>query len=407
MKSRIVVACALSMLGVATACDRDAGGAPEPSLVAQAEGAEPTVSEPVARGEADEVRPSSPEPARESKSTAEPGEPPSVPKSEPKVDTAPVAEPPSPAVTFTPLTPTQWKPAGGALVSRDELLSEKMERRLRSQLRRTHGATVLLASKLVVPEPDGGVTVFGLYHYSLLQACVTAGGGTKDARADCIASAVDERGLYGDYAPGDVDCTQHGLVRARFGAPPTKTPLYGGALSVIATRSLSGGCTIREVLDFSLRDVDADGAPELELSYMAATPEPYARGGGTYAEFDHQRGWYREDLSPQTELVQSVWVEDDSAWGYVESSRVELVDVGGDGRVDLRLSSISAKYDAEGSLPQECYPKLDGTPVDAKRCSDALGDEEYEHVGGATLETSVAHYDVETDQWGELVDASP
>jgi hypothetical protein len=278
-----------------------------------------------------------------------------------------------------------------------------MARRIRSKLRKTHGGNVLLVKTTELPTADGGVVVFGLYEYSRLQACVKSEGGGAAARKACIEQAIDEGEWYEDYERSDYDCNRQGLVRARFGTPPADDPEgRGGTMTIEADRALDEACRVSEVVEFAAVDVDQDGQLELAVAYSTVTPNPYSRGGGSFDAFTHVRGWYRETLEPQAEIVTGDWVSDDGAYGYVSSARVEFVDVDRDGTSDIRVTRYEAQYGAEGALPKACYPPTNGSPIDPGACEAALGsgDDEYYELG-IELETkeTVGRYVPKTDTW--------
>jgi hypothetical protein len=301
----------------------------------------------------------------------------------------------APAKPATPVTP----PA--AFVPEESRVSPKMLRRVRSQLREKHGANVVLAASAELPLDDGGVAVFALYEYSRLQACASKGGGTAEARKRCVESAVDDGEWHEGYAKSDYDCNEQGLVRATFGPAPAKNPAYGGPLTIEADRPLPKSCRVSKVDEFVLVDLDRDGALELAVWYGAVTPNPFAREGGSYDAFTFRRGWYRQDLEPQAELLTADWVSEDGAWGYVSSSAMEFVDPDGDGRIDLQLTRHEADYNAEGVLPAICYPKSDGKPIDPVACQRVLdADEEYTEADIEVKTTvSVGRYDAKADVW--------
>lgn len=282
-------------------------------------------------------------------------------------------------------------------------LTEKMQRRIRSKLRKKHGANVLLAETAELPTADGGVVVFALYEFSRLQACASAGGGTAAARKACVEEAIDEGEWYEDYERSDYDCNRQGLVRARFGPPPAEDPEgRGGKMTLEADRALEEACRVSEVVEFDTVDVDGDGEPELAVAYSAVTPSPFSRGGGSFDAYVHIRGWYRETLEPQAEITTGSWVSDSSAWGFVSSAKVDFFDADGDGATDIRVTRYDASHPAEGALPKPCYPAPDGTPIDADACESALADEDDEYVElGVELETkvTVGRYDSKADAW--------
>ena len=328
--------------------------------------------------------------------TSAPSQPPAppnavaAPSTEVEDSKAPMAEP---GPVETPAqSPTEAPPR----------LTEKMQRRIRSKLRKKYGANVLLAKTTELPTADGGVVVFALYEYSRLQACAKAGGGTAAARKACVEEAIDEGEWYEDYERSDYDCNRQGLVRARFGPPPADDPEgRGGKMTLEADRPLDEACRVSDVVEFAVVDVDGDDELELAVAYSAVTPSPFSRGGGSFEAFTHVRGWYRETLEPQAEIVTGDWVSDAGAWGYVSSAKVDFFDADGDGAMDLRVTRYDASYSAEGALPSACYPPPNGAAIDPTACEAALSDaDEYVELG-IELETKVTigRYESKADVW--------
>ncbi len=273
--------------------------------------------------------------------------------------------------------PLPW--SGTEPESRDELLSDKMERRVRSTLRKDHDAMVQVAAKLVVPETDGGVTVLALYEYSLFEVCVAKEGGGKEARRKCADAATDSNG---DPMAALRRCTGRGLVRARFGAPPAKNPAYGGALEIVATRPVTKGCTIDQVRSLRLHDVDGDGRPELEVDIRTTTPDKTFREPERFDVKTRSIGWYREDLTPQFERELASWGYEGEAMEETDQARTSLRDVDADGGIDLVLETITVD-------PMSCDFDGGGWPKDVSACSEG------------EVEQTVLTYDRTSDAWRE------
>jgi|GEM_PF-2179737 len=276
-------------------------------------------------------------------------------------------------------------------------VTPKMERRIRSKLRKTHGANVLLLRFVEVPLSDGGVAVLGIYEYSRLQACASAAGGTATARKTCVESAIEEGEWYEDFEESDYDCNRQGLVRATFGPPRPGKEAYGGAMTLDVDRALPEACRIARIDEFTLVDLDADGALELAVAYGTVTPNAVARGGGSFDASVYRRGWYREDLQPQAEVVTADWASDDWAMSYTSSTALEFVDLDKDGHIDIRATRHEVQMPGQSAMPSACLPAADGAAIDPDACDAALEEEGLPEE----LDTTVVQgrYDAKADQW--------
>ncbi len=301
-----------------------------------------------------------------------------------KTGGAKVAESGAPAVEPTPGTdpasasgPLPW--SGKETPSRNELLSETMEQRIRGDLRKTHDAATQLAAKIVLAEADGGATVLALYEYSAFEACVAEGGGTKEARSACVGAAVNSA----DEPMEELrQCTRRGLVRARFGPPPTEDP-NGGALTLVGTQPLEGGCTIDTVHRFGLDDADGDGKPELQVRLLTKTPDMTTRAPQRFDRIVHRVTWFRGDLTPQHEIELGTWGDINEVPESSDIKRFELRDTNGDGHGDLVMESFFLEAPV-------CTIGPEGWPKSLDDCDIEASDVEHETLV----------YDPKKDQWG-------
>lgn len=376
----------LLLCGLGSGCDLWPSSEPAPDVKTAADPvkAEPTPA-PADRGDPPKPpapvgdAPAEPTPTAEPAEPAEPDEP-----TEPPTSLDPIPSPGLPVLTELPSgTPG------------DAVISDKMQRRLRSKLREQHDALVLLAATAVLPEPAGGATVLAIYEYSEVEACVSKSDGSPEARRVCANARTDDNDRT---LPGLRKCTLRGLVRARFGAPPKSNPEYGGPLELQATHPLTGGCTISKVRRLELSDVDGDGQPEIEVDVVSKTPESYfiqdedfdeERGKAeTYELFTRTVGWYRADLSPQYEADLTSWhTELIEAMTNGESTRVRLLDANGDGRADLSFDTV--RYDAaECRYEDDGWLIMEADPDDAEGCF-------------GKVQTTVWLYDAAKDAWVE------
>jgi hypothetical protein len=317
----------------------------------------------------------------------------SPPTAAPAPETAAAVEPspaPSkPAAEAPTDAPTEAPDASTAAPAPEpaSLLSEKMDRRLRSALRSEHGARVELAAEIVNPTPAGGVEVFALFEFSEFEACVTRAGGGKKARAKCNPTAGDE-----DPLPGWRKCTERGLVRATF-APPADgvEPGYGGELEIVARKTeLAGGCTIDRVVRFELVDVDLDEQLELAYDVVSKSPDIGFRTRAEYDDYSRHAGFYRLDLEPQFETHLSDW-HFEMLMGDPPTTvgRLHVRDENDDGRPDLVIETMDHLAAADCNSDGFGWTTVDPNADPDDPCSA-------ESLGG---DSTTLLYDATKDEW--------
>lgn len=279
-------------------------------------------------------------------------------------------------------------------------LPEKMQNRLRSRLRETQRARILLREAVRLHHADGRDLVLALYELSLLERCandrVARGESAREAFRTCRGDLLEAPRQNGIEAE---ECTEVRALRAELAPPGAGTPAdWGGAITIAADEIVEGGCVLDRVRRFTLADPDRDGRPELELDLWSHTPDRTFRGMQPYTQ--RVRRWMVLDaatLRSQVALTLASLGGDYEQMEIDELAReVSFSDENADGRPDVierRLEYSVHLSDADCDFDPDT-----GWPRGAAERGDDSADATCLRDGEDRL---VWTYDAATDAWAE------
>lgn len=251
---------------------------------------------------------------------------------------------------------------------RNETLPDKMQRRIRFQLRTVAKAPIALRDIIHVPHEDGSAEMFALYEYSAYEECVRGYPTRQEARAACLGDGIGNNRLRLNRG-----CVVLGVVYATFASPGPKDPSDAGGALTVASAPLPGTlCIMGEHKHTFVADVDQDGALEL------------------YADFTTGERWGGEIRSPGAEPT------------YYANEQREVVIFSGGKRAGppLMLRYSEEHMYAGNSAPQDdliMLHDLDGDGhldlIAIEPCSDA------QQCDPEHRERTIYLYDRKLDRW--------
>lgn len=277
---------------------------------------------------------------------------------------------------------------------RNETLSDKMQRRIRFQLRELTKAPIALRDIIHVPLADGGAEVHAIYEYSVYEDCVKQYESREEARANCLEEPVSvvtgtnpdhhddedhtDRYLYKQVRVNR-NCRRYGAVYAVFGPAPAGKPVTdGGALRVVSLALPKIDCEIQKISQFFVDDVDGDRRPEVYLELTTVRPEVVNRRGSYTDDIDVE-----ELVTKQHVHVLNVGEQELEVQLEMSEVQVRVGDLNRDGHRDVVAIGACLVDLAEGAM---------GWPVEPD-CPDEM------RARGWYL------YEVESDRW--VLDGPP
>jgi hypothetical protein len=240
-------------------------------------------------------------------------------------------------------------------------VTDKIQRRIRYQLRGVSPAPIALRDLLQVTRADGGADVYAIYEVSVYEECVKGAASRQEGRSKCLEEPVsvvvgDNPNYDYEHDRGDRysykqvrlgrDCRKYGAVHATFGAPPAGKSLEeAGSLKVSSLPLPEIDCELKTLSQFFVDDVDADRRPELYLDVTSARPVVRNRRGNYTDDIDVEEVQRRRHV-----LILGASGEGLALEARIADADVSVRDLNRDGHADLVAIGACLIDLAEGSM---------------------------------------------------------